>query len=469
MRSIILGAGGTGLQLARRLAEEGKDVVLIEKDPDIVRIAANLLDCLVIQGDGSLPETLERAGTAKAQHFIALTGSDEMNIVTCSVVAAEYPGAKRVARVHNAYFTRLAPQRRTFMGVDRFVNPDIEAARAFISLVSQGADDNFVSFGDEDLVLRSSHLAANSPFVDRSLRESRGSLGVSFLVAALERGSGVEIPSGDSIPEAGDVIYLLGSSKSLDRLIGAAPAPESRFRKIVIAGGGAVGRFVADSFLGKSDSGSLGLSSRLAGILRGRSRDLVILDRDMAVCKELARDLPDALVLNRDLSDEDLFLEEGLCGADLFLALTSNQELNLLSAARAKSFGIDRALALSSNNAYADLAQDLELDGVVSVKSNVVSSIIEYLRGGNLTTLHSFFDRGFKILEFFVAPKSGLDGTAIRDLALPKGALIIFVNRDGRGSLPTGETRLSSGDRLGIFTAMSAIRDVERLFLGEEK
>ena len=147
--------------------------------------------------------------------------------------------------------------------------------------------------------------------------------------------------------------------------------------------------------------------------------------------------------------------------------MTPDQELNLLSAARAKDYGIGRCLALSENNAYVGLAERLGVDGVISVKSNVVSSIAEYLRGGSLRTLHSFFDRGLKILELSLGEGSALHGAAIRDLRLPRGALVIYVNRKGRSSLPAGDTRLAAGDRLGIFTSMDAIRDVERLFLGE--
>jgi trk system potassium uptake protein TrkA len=136
VRTVILGAGAAGLQLAKKLSEEKKDVALIERDPDIARVAANALDCLVVHGDGSLPEILERSGLSKAKNFVALTGSDEVNIVICSVVAAEYRETRRIARVRNPYFTKLEPARRTFMGVDRFVNPDIETARASRTRIS---------------------------------------------------------------------------------------------------------------------------------------------------------------------------------------------------------------------------------------------------------------------------------------------------------------------------------------------
>ena len=469
MRTVILGAGTTGLQLAKWLASEGKDVALIERDPDIARVAANALDCLVVEGDGSQPEALERAGIAKAQAFVALTGSDELNIVTCSVAAAEQPGLRRIARVRNSYFTSLAPSRRSFMGVDRFINPDIETARAFVSLLSQGLDSSIVRFSDEDLVLRSSRLAQGSPFAGRSLRESRAALGLSFLAAALERGRGIEIPSGDTVPDPGDVIYLLGAPRDLDELLGEEPSALPRMGKVVLAGGGPVVRLLAEGLAGGAAAATLGLAREAKGLFGSTRRPSVaVVESSMAACKQLARDLPGALVLNRELSDEDLFLEEGLTGADLFVAATEDQELNLLSASRAKLFGVERSLALSENNAYSPLVERLGIDGVISVKSNVVASIVEYLRGGNLTTLHSFYDRGLKILEFTVTEHSRLDEVPIRELDLPKGALVIFINRRGRSSLATGDTRLVVGDRLGIFTSMDAIRKVEELFLGRD-
>ncbi len=268
MLTLILGAESSGLQLARRLSEEGKDVALIERDHDVARVAANILDCLVVQGDGSEPSVLERAGVAKAGIFVALIGSDEVNIVTCSVVAAEYPGTRRVARVRNPYFTRLIPSQRSFMGVDRFINPDIEAARAFIDLAAQGADGGLVRFAGDDLVLRSARLSPSSPLAGRSLAESRSALKRSFLAAALEREREVEVPSGETCPLAGDLLYLLGAPKDLDGVLGQAPPPAARYRKIVIAGSGSIGRFMADGFLETAEGGELGLARVRTGLFR---------------------------------------------------------------------------------------------------------------------------------------------------------------------------------------------------------
>ncbi len=467
VRTVILGAGAAGMQLARRLIEDGKDVALIERDHDVARIAANALDCLVVQGDGSQPDILARAGLKKARHFVALTPSDELNIVTSSVVAAEYPDTVRVARVRNPYFTKMAPARRSFMGVDRFVNPDIETARAFITFVAQGAGDDLVRFGGEDIVLRSAALPGDSPFAGRSLKESRAALGRDFLAAALERDDVMEVPSGDTVPRAGDTLYLLGAPDDLDELVGEASVASERYRRIVVAGGGPIGRFVAEAFLGTAESGELGLVR--SGIFKRRvKRHVVIVERARDVCKQLTADIPGALVLNRDLADEDVFLEEGLEGAELFISATADQELNILAAARAKAFGVDRCLALSENNAYNEFAERLGVDGVLSVKSNLVSSIVEYLRGGALRTLHSFYDRGLKILELTVGADSRLAGAAIRELRLPRGALVVSVNRAGKSSLPAGDTRLAAGDRIGIFTNMDAIKAVEKLFLGED-
>lgn len=467
MRTVILGAGSAGIQLAKRLSESGKDVVIIERDPDTARIAANALDCLVVSGDASSPEILAQANLGDAEAFVALTGTDAINIVVCAIVAAEYPGVKRVARVRNGYFTRLAPAQRQFMGVDRFVNPDIEAAKAFLTLISQGADENIVRFGEEELMLRSVEVKADSLFADKPLKESRAAIPREFLVAAIERNDRTTVPSGDTVPAEGDVLYLLGDPKILETIVGKLDSYGKRFRKIVVSGGGPIGRIVAETLSGKEQASNvMGSLAKFLGV--SRKREIIVVEKSMDVCKQLSRDLPNALILNRDIADEQVFEEEDLESADLFLATGPDQEENILAAARAKSAGIHRAMALAENSSYLRIAERLDIDGVLSLKSNVVTSIVEYLRGGNLKTLHSFWDRGIKILEFTVPAESPLAEKTVRELALPRGALILFVSRGKESLIPDGNARVASGDRLVIFSSMEAIKGVESIFVGGE-
>jgi trk system potassium uptake protein TrkA len=202
MRIIILGAGTVGQQVARQLVSEGKDVVLIEKNADVVQRVSNVLDCLVVNDEGTDSAVLRRVGVADADFFISLTGSDEANMVACSIVAREFPRPQKVARVRNvAYSSLLAAGPSGFLGVDRLINPEMEAARTILSSIAHGVVSDVMDLGASDLHLQSLRVEEESPFKGRTVKEIRRRLECEFLIPVILRDGEALVPSGDTVVE----------------------------------------------------------------------------------------------------------------------------------------------------------------------------------------------------------------------------------------------------------------------------
>jgi trk system potassium uptake protein len=465
MKIVILGAGVVGTQVARRLVDERKDVIIIEKNAETTRLTANSLDCIVQNEDGSQLEALKNAGMDSADYFLALTGSDEINMVTCGIVAAEFPHVKRIARVRNLYFSRLDLSKRPFMGIDWIVNPDIEAARTILYTIDHGILGDVVNFHEHHLQLRAFQVKGHANFAGKTVFDLKKKIGQDFLITSIFRGKTFLVPSGETVIEQGDILYILGSPDLLDVILGAVSDFSREIRKVVIVGGGRIGRFIGEEMCGSVPNGDNIFKRFLKAFTSGGRKNLVYIEKSIDKCKALTQQFPDALVIHRDISEEGTFLEENLANTDLFLAVTDNQELNLLTAMNAKRFGAHRTMALVINTAYIPLEHQLNIDAILSLKTNVANSIVNIIRGGSLRTVYSYYEAGLKILEYNVTAGSSAVGSRVGDLHLPKGALIIFLVRGESSIIPGGDTVLMDGDHIGIFAKTDILSRVEELFL----
>lgn len=458
---VVVGAGSTGFQLARQLIADNQDVTLVERNADTAKYALNHLDCMVITGTGNDLRLLRRAGIQDAEFFIALTDSDEFNMVACGLASREFSVPFKIARVRNQqYHARSHLFDGSMLDIDYIVNPEIEAGRAIVQTVEHGATSEVVTLADTEIEMRVLPIMGDSAFCDRTIAQARAELPLEFLVCGLLRGERFYLPRGDTRVREGDELYLSASEEVLDQLFDRAGRPKLRMRQVILVGGGRVGSFVAESLVDSRER------PRRMRLLRAfaRRRRLKIIESDTARSKALADRFPGAIVINSDISDEGFFEEESLQNHDLIITTTANQELNILAAIYAKTYGIKRSIALVNKYNYLTLANRLGVDVIISPKNSVVSAVLRIVRRGRVRSVASLFGGQAEVIESTVEDASRMTGRRIQELKLPEESLIVSVRRDGETLLPRGDLVVQDADRLTIIARTDAIGRVEELF-----
>ncbi|MCK5879806.1 MAG: Trk system potassium transporter TrkA, partial [Holophagae bacterium] len=444
MKTVIVGAGQVGYNLAEQLILEKRDVVLIEKNASRARYAAAHLDCLVLHADANNLEEVRAANLDDTHYFVAATDSDEVNIIACFLVGAEFPEIKKIARVRNLYYLKTTLFSSPHLGIDFVVNQETEAAKAILDTVRHGAITDVIAFENTRIELRKLFIDADSSFRNQTLKRIKGDIQEDFLIAGIIRDEGVIVPTGSTRIEENDHIYLAAVESTMDHVLEKAGKIKSRLRHVVYIGGSTIGGYVA------------GYLARNGYVVR-------LVDRNEDKCLELAESLPDVLVLNGDISDESIFQDERLAETDLIITATENEELNILAGVYAKTKGAGRALALVSRPNYLNLAANLGIDATVSPKLSSVNAIVQYLRRGNIRSIHTLFDGRSEVIEFTLSDRHVVVGTALKDLRVPKNALVLAIRRDGADFIPDGHTVLQANDLVMVFVKKNAIEKLERL------
>lgn len=463
MKIVIVGAGNLGLQLARELVEEKRDVVIIEKNPDIARGIANELDCMVKEGDGENLEVLEDAGLSGVDWFIALTGSDEANIVACGLVSEAYSRPKTIARVRSHSFGSFHSKKKRILGVDYILNPDAETAESVARLVFRGLSAETIDVKEAGIQLRKIPCKDDPRFSGRPLLDLRALIGKNFIVPAIVHNGQLLIPAGDYVPEADDVFYLLGEPNELDRHFGQITKQSPRVKSLVFLGAGALTRRVLREF---------GMSSPMPSTKSGKASILSlignpvikVIDSNRENAKTAAQEFPDAEIVCRSLSDEFLIEDEGIGKADIVFGLTESQGDNLVSVLVAKQAGALKALSVIYNDFYMKLADVIAIDAIVNQKSVAAGAILDIIRKANIRRLHSFSEGEFELVEMTISRDFSKPGVRIKDLGLPKGILIAFVIHEGKTIIPVGDTQIHPTDSVGIILAKQQIDKLESSF-----
>lgn len=446
MRVLIVGAGEVGFHLAQRLSEENQDVVVIESDPDRAEYTSEQLDVMTVVGNGASVPVLERAGIRKSRILMAVTSSDEVNLI--SSLAATRLGVKyTVTRTSSPdYYTRGSVLSKDRLGIDLMINPERECAWEMLRLLQSAAATDLAAFAGGRVQLLGLFVKEGAPVAGKTLAQlGRDLQGYHYVTAAIVRDGVTTIPVGSSTIEAGDQIYVLSPTEEVGQIPTLAGYEGLSIKRVMIAGG--------------SREGLL-----LAQLLEGRGIETTILDHDRRRCVELAEALPKSLVLHADATDMELLEMEGVGGIDGFVSATSHDEVNLLAALLAKTLGARKVMSLVEKFDYLPLVPKIGLDAAVSPRMSAVNAILRYVRRGRVMTVATLKGIDAEAIEFSVAEHARIAGPPLRDLHLPAGAIIGTIVRAGRIIIPGGNDRILPGDDVIVFALPSAIPEVEKLF-----
>ncbi len=477
MKIVIIGAGFTGTQLARKLINEKNDVVLIDNDEETVRHASNRLDCTVIQTDGNSLQNLEEAGIAKADALVAVTDNDEINMITCSLVDAVYPDLLKIARVRNyAYYVNtaraarhhaetFAKNHRPLYGIDYMIHPDVEAAEAIATAVEHGAVSDVVAFGDGEYELCRLTVEQGCQMDGIQLKNIRTLTDKKLIVVYLEKEDGASLPSGDTVIHAGDALGVLAGKKDLPSVMELCGTKLDAMRKVALVGAGRIGTIVAERLIERKKTSVFAkLFNRSQ---RKVAQDFLIVDNDESLCREISESFPEARVCCADVTDEGFIEEEGLDKFNLVICATHNHELNMVVSAYLESLGVQKTVALVSHAAFGDIARKLGVDVPIPLRDTVVDSIMSHLRGKHVTGIHSV-NGEFEIVECDLPSKSPIIGQTLKDIANPGAYLLMLIKKPGSATydLPGGNTTFSAGDHL-VLIAKTEKRKVLEQFGAE--
>jgi len=461
MTIVILGAGRVGFNLARQLINEHKEVVVIEKDADRARDLSRQLDCMTVNESGNSLEGLKKAGVENADFFISVSESDEINMISCALVSSSFKKPITIARVRNLDYSRTWDQSPGFLGINYIINPEIEVAHAIARAVEFGAISSVVEFETSNLQMRNFQIRKKSNFSGQRVEELRKIIQVPFIIAAIAREEKMIIPEGTTVLNQGDQIWVLAESKDFKILLKNIHESEKILRDIVIVGGGNIGMYVSQYLLANRLSKNWMFKNFGHKSFMRSKRNVHIVESDYNRCKELAELLPDAQITNADISEEHV-LEEGRFQAyDLLIAVTGNQELNIVTAAYAGKAGIPHSIALVKKYSTAAMALNLGVNVAISINETLVNSIQKIIRKKFVRSVYNFSDSNLEMMELSLENRPELHGKKIRDIRLPGKPLIIMITRNGSHIIPSGDLVLEKDDFLMIIANKESIQELE--------
>lgn len=470
MKIVIVGAGFTGIQLAKRLVNGKNDVVLIDNDDEVVRHAFNNLDCKVIQAEGNNLDVLEEAGIKNADALVCVTSSDEVNMITCSLVDAVYPNITKIARVRNyAYYvdtsSEKAKNRRPLYGVNYMVHPDVEAAEAIANAANHGAITDVMPFGSDYELIRVT-IEKGSRLENQKVISLRKITDRPALVAYIETDGETKLPSGETVFKAEDCIGVLVLKQDIPEFLKLCGSNLKEIKKIAIIGAGRVGTIVAEKMIERKSN----FITRFFKKEGNPTREFCIIDTDENLAKAAAEKFSKIKVFCADATEESFVEEEGIDKYDLAICTTPNYELNIVMAAYFESIGIKNSIALVQNNAFGEIARKIGIEVAVPVRDTVVDSIMSHLKGKTVTGVHTVNDGSLEIMEIKIHQKSPVNGCQLRDIAENGRFLVMMIQKNGTDEnfIPIGSTKLETGDEVVMIVKAEESQHVLEKFGAEQ-
>jgi trk system potassium uptake protein TrkA len=460
VKIIILGAGQVGRTAAYHLArEEANDVTVVDVDDDVLRDLQDRLDIRTVRGNAASPRTLEQAGAAGADMLVALTNSDEVNMVACQVAWTLFRTPTRIARIRSPDFTSrtelfrsppdgTAADGRGGFAVDMYVSPEQLVTTYIRRLIRYPGALQIVDFANGRVRLVGLRAVQGGLLVGQQLRNIRKHLpDIDTRVIAIYRAGRSLRPEGDTVIESGDEVFFLAATKDIRLVMSEMRKREEPVRRVVIAGGGNIGL-------------------RLAQELEEENQ-VKIIERDPARAARISEQVSSAIVLNGDAADEELLVEENIDGVDAFVALTNSEEANILSAMLAKRLGCPKVMALISKPAYAELMETGAIDVAISPQTVTIGSLLAYVRRGQVEQVHSLRRGAAEAMEAVAPSRPGgpVVGHRVEEIPLPEGATIGAIVRGDDVIMAHHDTVVAPNDHVILFlTDRRHVAAVGRLF-----
>lgn len=446
MRITILGAGEVGSYVAERLSGEGHDVVVIDSNRRRLQQIDESIDVMTVLGSGSSPPVLREARVEKTDLLVALTDNDEVNLLAC-LQAKQMGGARTVARLQSKDLrSRSGLEVRKAIGVDLVLDPDDETADEILDLLAYQGASEVSEMANGEVLLIGARLSETAPLVGRRVSEVGEEYAPNwdFLFGTITRDGQTVIVRGDDILQANDLLRVVTKRRGRSELMEILGLERKRVRRVLLLGGGRTAELVAER-------------------LGQRGVDVVIVDRRPERCQQLAEDVPQALVLQGDITDIDLLVEEEVGSFDAVVALTGEDDANILACLFAKTEGAGETIAVVHRLSLLSLLDQVGIDAALSPRTASANSVLRFVRG-DVAAVETFLEGDAEVIELEVKPGTRAVGVPISELHLPRDVLVGAIVRDGKAEIARGRSVLRVRDHVIVFAMPELVDEVHRAF-----
>ena len=447
MNAIIVGVGRVGFRIGKILSTEGYNVTIIDKDVNACRHAMENLDAMVMEGNGASPDVLLEAGLGQCGLLIAVTAVDEINIIAC-LIASKSGVPRKIARLSQTEFSSSkCILKKEDMGIDLIIHPEDETARELVRLIRRTTATDVIEFAEGKIQLIGIRLDKDSPIMNKTLQQiSDENSELDFRIVAIFRTNRTIIPSGNDIVSKGDQLFFITKTESVPLLLELAGKAESKLENLMILGGGRVGRLVA------------------AELEKDKHVNLKLIESNREKSAKIASQLIHTLLIMGDGTDLDLLASEGIMEMDGYIAVTEDEESNIISCLMAKHMGVRRTLALVNRPDYLPIMSSIGLDAAVDKQMITANAILRFIRRGNIVSYTTLKGIDAEVLEIIVGKNSKNIGKNLKKVKIPNDAIIGMVTRGKDVFVPTGNSSILPGDKLIVFSLPTAMGNIDKLF-----
>ena len=451
MQVIICGAGQVGSNIARYLAGENADITVIDMSPELVAKITDSLDVKGLVGFASHPDVLQRAGASDADMIIAVTYADEVNMVACQICHSLFDVPTKIARIrHQSYLEPMWSDlfSRDNLPIDVIISPEVEVARAIGRRLEIPGAFDVIPLAEGKVSLIGVHCTEECPILETPLRQLTDLFpDLHIVIVAIARGGVGIVPTGDEELLPGDDVYFVADSSHLTRAMAAFGHEEQEARRVIIVGGGNIGLYLAQS------------------VEEANPRVMMkLIELDKKRAEVVAQTLDRTVVIHGDALDTELLEQSNIGSVETIVAVSNDDEVNILASLLAKRFGCQRAVTLINKTSYGPLIGSLGIDTVVSPRAITVSTILQHVRRGRIRSVHSLPEGFGEVIEAEALETSSLVGAPIREAKLPPGVIVGAIVRNDEVVTPRGGTVVRTGDLVVLFAASEAVKKVEKMF-----
>ncbi len=449
MNIIIVGCGKVGQTLAEQLNEESNNITVIDTNPSKVNQLSARLDVMGVTGNGATHDVQVAAGISKSDLLIAVTGSDELNMLCC-LIARKSANCKTIARIKNPEYHADVAFLKNELGLAMVINPEEAAAAEIARVLRFPSAIKIDTFAKGRVELLKFRLPADCPIVGMTVKDVVTRLGCHVLICTVERGSEAYIANGDFIFAERDIVSVIASPRNASEFFRKIKYSMRSVKDVMIVGGGEIAHY-------------------LTGILRRTGISVKIIEKERRVCEDLCVQWPDVSIVHGDASDQDILMEEGIATASAFVALTNLDEENILLSLFAKSMGKGKVVTKINRIEFNDVIKHLELDSTIYPKHITAEQIIRYVRaagntvGSNMETLYHIIPGKVEAAEFLVHDTSEVTDTPLMDLGsrLRPEVLVAAIIRGDQVIIPRGRDTIQVGDAVVIVSKLLSMHSLD--------